>query len=68
MEDLSDPLPMTVFWLAPQFGIFGLADMFTMVGLLEFFYAEISKGMKSLGTSIAFSSLAFGYLLSSIVV
>ncbi|KAH9612111.1 hypothetical protein KSS87_002591 [Heliosperma pusillum] len=68
MVDTTEPLPMSVFWLAPQFGIFGLADMFTMVGLLEFFYGESCKGMKSLGMSIAFSSLAFGYLLSSVVV
>ncbi|XP_074304370.1 protein NRT1/ PTR FAMILY 4.4-like [Silene latifolia] len=68
MVDTTDPLPMTMFWLAPQFGIFGLADMFTMVGLLEFFYSESSTRMKSLGMSIAFSSLAFGYLLSSVVV
>lgn len=59
---------MTVFWLGYQYAIFGVADMFTLVGLLEFFYEESSSGMKSLGTAISWCSLAFGYYLSSIVV
>ncbi|XVF63971.1 hypothetical protein PTKIN_Ptkin09bG0129500 [Pterospermum kingtungense] len=62
------PLPMSVFWLGYQYGIFGLADMFTLVGLLEFFYAESSAGMKSLSTAISWCSLAMGYFLSSVVV
>lgn len=68
MVDSPDPLPLTVFWLGFQYAIFGVADMFTLVGLLEFFYEESSSGMKSLGTAISWCSLAFGYYLSSIVV
>ncbi|XP_068639514.1 protein NRT1/ PTR FAMILY 4.5-like [Aristolochia californica] len=68
MVDSMSPLPMTVFWLAFQYAIFGAADMFTLVGLMEFFYAESSVGMKSLGTAISWCSLAFGYYLSSVVV
>ncbi|XP_051139802.1 protein NRT1/ PTR FAMILY 4.5-like isoform X2 [Andrographis paniculata] len=68
LVDSTDPLPMSVFWLGIQYGIFGIADMFTLVGLLEFFYAESSSGMKSLGTAISWCSLAFGYYTSSVVV
>ncbi|KAL7245100.1 hypothetical protein ACSBR2_000439 [Camellia fascicularis] len=68
MVDSASPLPVTVFLLGFQFAIFGLADMFTLVGLLEFFYAESSSGMKSLGTAISWCSLAFGYFLSSVMV
>ncbi|XP_076939900.1 protein NRT1/ PTR FAMILY 4.6-like [Bidens hawaiensis] len=68
MVDSPGPLPLTVFWLGFQYAIFGVADMFTLVGLLEFFYEESSSGMKSLGTAIAWCSLAFGYYMSSIVV
>ncbi|KAF6143417.1 hypothetical protein GIB67_029586, partial [Kingdonia uniflora] len=68
MVDSIDPLPMNVFWLGFQYAIFGAADMFTLVGLLEFFYAESSAGMKSLGTAISWSSLAFGYFLSTMMV
>ncbi|XVE69990.1 hypothetical protein DITRI_Ditri10aG0035800 [Diplodiscus trichospermus] len=68
MVDSIQPLPMSVFWLGYQYAIFGLADMFTLVGLLEFFYAESSAGMKSLSTAISWCSLAFGYFMSSVVV
>ncbi|KAG8654721.1 protein NRT1/ PTR FAMILY 4.5 [Manihot esculenta] len=68
MVDSVEPLPMSVFWLGFQYAIFGAADLFTLVGLLEFFYAESSAGMKSLSTAISWCSLAIGYFMSSVVV
>ncbi|KAI6669649.1 hypothetical protein NL676_004534 [Syzygium grande] len=66
---IKDPLhPISVFWLSFQYGIFGIADMFTVVGLLEFFYKEAPSGMRSLSTSFTWLSLSFGYFLSSIFV
>ncbi|TYH71945.1 hypothetical protein ES332_D05G219400v1 [Gossypium tomentosum] len=46
MVDSLQPLPMNVLWLGYQYSIFGLADMFTFVGLIQFFYEESSAGMK----------------------
>ncbi|XP_054818529.1 protein NRT1/ PTR FAMILY 4.5-like isoform X1 [Prosopis cineraria] len=68
MVDSTEPLPLSLFWLGFQYAIFGAADMFTLVGLLEFFYAESSAGMKSLSTAISWSSVAFGYFTSTVVV
>ncbi|XP_027150043.1 protein NRT1/ PTR FAMILY 4.5-like [Coffea eugenioides] len=68
MVDSLEPLPISVFWLGIQYAIFGMADMFTLVGLLDFFYAESSSGMKSLSTAISWCSLAFGYYTSTVVV
>ncbi|EXB38626.1 Nitrate transporter 1.2 [Morus notabilis] len=68
MVDSTEPLPISVFWLGLQYAIFGAADMFSVVGLLEFFYEESSDGMKSLSTAISWCSIAFGYFLSSVVV
>ena len=68
MVDSTEPLPMSFLWLGFQYAIFGAADMFTLVGLLEFFYAESSAGMKSLSTAISWCSLAFGYFSSTVVV
>ncbi|KAJ7968798.1 protein NRT1/ PTR FAMILY 4.5-like [Quillaja saponaria] len=62
------PLPITTFWLSFQFFIFGIADMFTYVGLLEFFYSEAPKGIKSISTCFLWSSMALGYFLSTIMV
>ncbi|KAG2663812.1 hypothetical protein I3760_16G050400 [Carya illinoinensis] len=65
MLDSVKPLPMSVFWLGFQYAIFGAADMFSLVGLLEFFYAESSAGMN---TAISWYSVSFGYFMSTVVV
>ncbi|OWM62857.1 hypothetical protein CDL15_Pgr020151 [Punica granatum] len=59
---------ISLFWLSFQYGIFGIADMFSLVGLLHFFYKEAPVGMRSLSTSFTWLSLSFGYFLSSIFV
>lgn len=65
-QSLKNPLePIHVFWLSFQYAIFGIADMFTLVGMLEFFYKEAPAGMRSLSTSFTWISLSFGYFLSS---
>ncbi|KAK1392493.1 hypothetical protein POM88_011549 [Heracleum sosnowskyi] len=35
MVDSPDPLPMSVLWLGFQYGLVGMADMFTLVELLD---------------------------------
>ncbi|XAR66615.1 hypothetical protein NMG60_11012903 [Bertholletia excelsa] len=62
------PLPISVFWLSFQYFIFGIADMFTYVGLLEFFYSQAPKALKSISTCFLWSSMAMGYFLSTILV
>ncbi|KAL2511769.1 Protein NRT1/PTR FAMILY 4.3 [Abeliophyllum distichum] len=64
----SPTQPISLFWLSFQYAIFGIADMFTLVGLLEFFYKEAPTGMRSLSTSLTWISQSFGYFLSSIFV
>ncbi|KAL5981732.1 hypothetical protein ACLOJK_015795 [Asimina triloba] len=59
---------ISLFWLSFQFSIFGIADMFTLVGLLEFFYSEAPAGMRSLSTSFSWLSLSLGNFLSSVFV
>ncbi|XP_024965961.1 protein NRT1/ PTR FAMILY 4.5-like [Cynara cardunculus var. scolymus] len=60
--------PISLFWLSFQYGIFGIADMFSLVGLLEFFYKEAPVGMRSLATSFTWISMSLGYFLSSVLV
>ncbi|KAH9322869.1 hypothetical protein KI387_017508 [Taxus chinensis] len=62
------PLPISVFWLGFQFFIFGIADLFTFVGLIDFFYSEAPAEMRSLATAFSWTSLALGYFLSSVLV
>ncbi|KAI9121178.1 hypothetical protein K1719_008211 [Acacia pycnantha] len=55
------PLPISTFWLSFQFFVFGIADLFTYVGLLEFFYSEAPKAIKSTSTCFLWISMALGY-------
>lgn len=59
---------ISLFWLSFHYAIFGIADMFTLVGLMEFFYTEAPVGMRSLSTSFSWLSLSIGYYLSSVFV
>ncbi|KAK7284061.1 hypothetical protein RIF29_13812 [Crotalaria pallida] len=59
---------LSIFWITPQFLIFGLSEMFTAVGLIEFFYKQSSKGMQTFLTAITYCSYSFGFYLSSLLV
>ncbi|KAH0469312.1 hypothetical protein IEQ34_002544 [Dendrobium chrysotoxum] len=65
---LMQPLPISIFWLNFQYFIFGMADIFTYVGLLEFFYSEAPKALKSFASSFLWCSLSLGYFFSTILV
>lgn len=59
---------LSIFWIAPQFLIFGISEMFTAVGLIEFFYKQSLKGMQAFLTAITYCSYSFGFYLSSLLV
>ncbi|KAH7676236.1 Proton-dependent oligopeptide transporter family protein, partial [Dioscorea alata] len=59
---------ISLFWLSFQYGVFGIADLFTFVGLLDFFYSEAPACLRSLSTSFSWLSLSLGYFLSTVLV
>lgn len=66
--DSKGPLPISFFWIALQYLFLGSADLFTLAGLLEFLFSEAPARMRSLATSLSWTSLALGYYLSSVLV
>ncbi|XP_057785399.1 protein NRT1/ PTR FAMILY 4.3-like [Salvia miltiorrhiza] len=61
--------PLRIWWIAPQFLIFGFSEMLTAVGLIEFFYKQALKGgMHASLTAITYCSYSFGFFLSSVLV
>ncbi|KAK1323884.1 putative peptide/nitrate transporter [Acorus calamus] len=60
--------PISIFWITPQFLIFGVSEMFTAVGLIEFFYKQSLAGMQSFLTAMTYCSYSFGFYLSSVLV
>ncbi|KAI9101504.1 hypothetical protein K1719_023986 [Acacia pycnantha] len=67
-KNLSSNRTLSIFWIAPQFLIFGLSEMFTAVGLVEFFYKQSLEGMQSFLTAMTYCSYSFGFYLSSLLV
>ncbi|KAL3688150.1 hypothetical protein R1sor_014459 [Riccia sorocarpa] len=61
-------LPMSMFWLVPQYLILGFGQAFIYVGSLEFFYSESPRDMQSLGTAFVACSMSIGVFASSAIV
>ncbi|KAL8539114.1 hypothetical protein ACS0TY_000922 [Phlomoides rotata] len=59
---------MSVFWLAPQYIIHGIADCFSLVGLQEYFYDQVPDSMRSLGIAFYLSVVGVGSFASSILI
>ncbi|KAJ7944762.1 protein NRT1/ PTR FAMILY 6.3-like [Quillaja saponaria] len=61
-------IPLSVFWLVPQFVLVGSGEAFTYIGQLDFFLRECPKGMKTMSTGLFLSTLSLGFFLSSLLV
>ena len=65
LEKNEEQLSLTIFTLLPQFMLVGVADAFSEVAKIEFFYDQAPENIKSLGTSYSMTSLGIGNFLSS---
>lgn len=68
IDSPGSTVPMKVWWLIPQYALIGIADVFTMVGLQEFFYDQVPTELRSVGLSLYLSIFGIGSLLSSFMV
>ncbi|CAA3002031.1 NRT1 PTR FAMILY -like [Olea europaea subsp. europaea] len=68
LMDSTEPLPITFFWVAMQYVLLGSADLFSLAGMMDFFFTEAPDTIKSLATALSWASLAMGYYLSSVLV
>ena len=67
-ESPRGTLPMSVFWLVPQFLLVGSGEAFTYIGQLDFFLRECPSGMKTMSTGLFLSTLSLGFFVSSALV
>ncbi|GKE10923.1 NRT1/ PTR family 6.3-like protein, partial [Tanacetum coccineum] len=68
VDDPSKVVPLSVFWLVPQFFFVGSGEAFTYIGQLDFFLRECPKGMKTMSTGLFLSTLSLGFFVSSLLV
>lgn len=59
---------MSGLWLVPQLAIVGLAEAFTSVALVEFYYKQFPENMRSIAGSFFFCGLAASCYLNGFLV
>ncbi|CAN1322180.1 Protein NRT1/ PTR FAMILY 5.8 [Linum perenne] len=64
----TDDVPMKIFWLLPQYILLGISDIFTVVGMQEFFYGEVPVKMRTLGIALYTSVFGVGSFMSAILI
>ncbi|KAJ7520196.1 hypothetical protein O6H91_20G071600 [Diphasiastrum complanatum] len=61
-------VPISAFWLSMQYLLLGVAEVFFLVGQLEFFYSQAPDGLRSIGTSYVYTADSIGNFIASLVV
>ncbi|KAK4787205.1 hypothetical protein SAY86_011038 [Trapa natans] len=61
-------VPISVFWLVPQFCIHGLAEVFMAVGHLEFLYDQSPESMRSTAAALYWVANSIGNYTGTIIV
>jgi peptide/histidine transporter 3/4 len=65
---LETEVPLSIFWLLPQYILLGISDIFTVVGMQEFFYSEVPVRMRTMGIALYTSVFGVGSFLSALLI
>ncbi|KAL2480797.1 Protein NRT1/PTR FAMILY 3.1 [Abeliophyllum distichum] len=61
-------IPISAFWLLPQYCLHGVAEIFMAVGHLEFLYDQSPESMRSTAAALYWIAIAIGNYTSTIMV
>lgn len=64
----GDATQLSIFWLLPQYILLGVADVFTVVGMQEFFYTQVPSTMRTIGIALYLSVFGFGSFLGAFLI
>ncbi|CAN6572139.1 unnamed protein product [Malus baccata var. baccata] len=64
----SETVPLSIFWLLPQYILLGISDIFTVVGMQEFFYSEVPGRMRTMAFALYTSVFGVGSYLSTVLI
>ncbi|XP_022734267.1 putative protein NRT1/ PTR FAMILY 2.14 isoform X2 [Durio zibethinus] len=60
--------PMSVMWLTPQLILIGFSEIFSIVGLIEFYNKQFPEHMRSIGNSLIYLTFSLASYASSSVI
>ncbi|KAH7516546.1 hypothetical protein FEM48_Zijuj10G0146500 [Ziziphus jujuba var. spinosa] len=61
-------IPISVFWLFPQYSLHGIAEAFMSIGHLEFLYDQAPESMRSSASALFWLSISAGNYISTLLV
>ncbi|XP_026447483.1 protein NRT1/ PTR FAMILY 5.10-like [Papaver somniferum] len=64
----KETIPLSLWWLAPQYLLIGVTEIFTIVGMQEFFYDQVPNGLRSMGIAFYLSIIGIGDFLSGFLI
>ncbi|KAJ1262884.1 hypothetical protein BS78_09G143200 [Paspalum vaginatum] len=64
----SAVVPISVFWLVPQFAIHGVSGAFSSVGHMEFLYDQAPESMRSTAAALFWLASSLGHYLGTVLV
>ncbi|KAJ6766823.1 OLIGOPEPTIDE TRANSPORTER-RELATED [Salix purpurea] len=67
-QNMETEVPLSIFWLLPQYILLGISDIFTVVGMQEFFYSEVPVRMRTMGIALYTSVFGVGSFLSALLI
>ncbi|XP_061368534.1 protein NRT1/ PTR FAMILY 3.1-like [Gastrolobium bilobum] len=68
LDDPKATIPISVFWLVPQYCLHGMADVFMSVGLFEFLFDQSPESMRSSATALYCITIAIGNYVGTFIV
>lgn len=68
IDDPQATIPISVFWLVPQYSLHGVAETFMLVGHMEFLYDQAPESMRSTVAALYWLAMSAGSYLNTLLV
>ncbi|KAI5071296.1 hypothetical protein GOP47_0013547 [Adiantum capillus-veneris] len=68
LDSPTSIIPLSIFWLLPQYILSGISDVFAIVGQQEFFYDQVPDTTRSFGMALYLCAIGVGSFLSSLLI
>ncbi|VAH54909.1 unnamed protein product [Triticum turgidum subsp. durum] len=68
VDNAKATIPMSWAWLVPQYVMIGVADVFVLVGMQEFFYDQMPSELRSLGIALFYSVMGIGGFINGALI